>query len=241
MPVPAVLFFLLLSALLFYKKSKTLAYSVLILALLSLYLLSLKPVANAIASPLEFYHPKYSGQAVSFVVVLGSGHATDERIPVLSQISRTGLSRLMAGIQVYRQNPGAKLLLSGYGGYDPRTHAEVAAETAQLLGVDPQDILLAPDARDTREEAQAWSSLLKPESFALVTSALHMKRAMAIFEQEGLSPIPVPANYETAGERQTYWGNWLPRARNLELTEAAWHEYLGIAWAQLKQIGKGDD
>ena len=238
MPVPAVLFFLLLSALLFYKKSKALAYSVLTLALLSLYLLSLKPVANAITSPLEFHHPKYSGQAVSYVVVLGSGHSSDERIPVLSQISRTGLSRLMAGIQVYRQNPGAKLLLSGYGGYDPRSHAEVAADIAQLLGVDPQDIMLAPDARDTREEAQTWSSLLKPESFALVTSALHMKRAMAIFEQEGLSPIAAPANYETAGERQTYWMDWLPRARHLELSEAAWHEHLGIAWAQLKLLAK---
>ena len=236
MPIPAVLFFLLLSAFLFYKKLKTLAYAVLVFAALSLYLLSVKPVADAIASPLEFYHPRYADQVVSYVVVLGSGHDTDKRIPILSQLSRMGLSRLTAGIQVYRQNPGAKLLLSGYGGYDPRTHAEVAAEVAQILGVDPQDILLAPDARDTREEAQAWAALLESEPFALVTSALHMKRAMAIFTQEGLSPVAAPANYETAGQRPTYWRDWLPRARNLELSEAAWHEYLGIAWAQLKLL-----
>lgn len=240
MPIPIFLFLALLSAGLFYKKSKMLATSLLCFALSALYLLSVQPVANAIAQPLEFAHPKYAQQSVSYVVVLGSGHNTDSRIPTLSQMNRTGLSRLMTGIQVYSQNPGAKLLLSGYGGYDPRTHAEVAAEVAQLLGVDSQDILLAPDARDTREEARAWKELVSTESFALVTSALHMTRAMAIFSQEGLNPIPAPANYETAGVRPTYWRDWLPRARHLELTEAAWHEYLGLAWARLKQLGRED-
>lgn len=240
MPIPIVLLLILISVGLFYKKSKVLATGLLCFALTALYLLSIQPMANAIAQPLEFAHPKYGQQPVAYVVVLGSGHNTDQRIPTLSQMSRTGLSRLMAGIQVYRQNPGAKLLLSGYGGYDPRTHAEVAAEVAQLLGVSSQDILLAPDARDTREEALAWKELLETESFALVTSALHMTRAMAIFSQEGLKPIAVPANYETAGERPTYWRDWLPRARHLELTEAAWHEYLGMAWARLKQFGRED-
>lgn len=240
MPIPIFLFLILLSAVLFYKKSKVLATGLLCIALTALYLLSVQPIANAIAQPLEFAHPKYAQQSVAYVVVLGSGHNTDSRIPALSQMNRTGLSRLMTGIQVYRQNPGAKLLLSGYGGYDPRTHAEVAAEVAQLLGVDSQDIMLAPDARDTREEALAWQELLKAEPFALVTSALHMPRSMAIFSQEGLNPIAVPANYETAGERPTYWRDWLPRARHLELTEAAWHEYLGMAWARLKQLGRED-
>lgn len=240
MPIPIVLFLLVLSAGVFYRKSKRLAASCLCFALIALYLLSVQPIANAIAQPLEFKYPKYAQQPVSYVVVLGSGHHTDPRIPTLSQMNRTGLSRLVAGIQVYRQNPGAKLLLSGYGGYDSRSHAEVAAEVAQLLGVDSQDILLAPEARDTREEALAWEALLKTKSFALVTSALHMTRAMAIFSQQGLKPIAAPANYETAGQRPTYWRDWLPRARHLQLTEAAWHEYLGMAWARLKQFGKED-
>ena len=240
MPIPVLLFLILLSAGLFYKRSKTLATFTLVFALTALYLLSIKPVANAIAQPLEFKHPKYLQQPVSYVVVLGSAHDTDQRIPALSQLSRTGLSRLITGIQIYRQNPGAKLLLSGYGGYDSRTHAEVAAEAAQLLGVDSQDILLAPDARDTREEARAWKALLNTKAFALATSALHMPRAMDIFNQEGLNPIAAPANYETAGQRPTYWRDWLPRASHLKLTEAAWHEYLGLAWARLKNVGRGD-
>lgn len=240
MPVPLLLLLMLASACLFLRKSKALATSLLALCFVTLYFLSVQPVANAIAQPLEFQYPKYAQQAVSYVVVLGSGHDTDQRIPVLSQLSRTGLSRLMAGIQIYRENPDSKLLLSGYGGFDPRTHAEVAAEVAQLLGVNPNDILLAPGARDTREEAQAWAGLLKNQSFALVTSALHIPRAMNIFTQEGLEAVAAPANYETAGERPTYWRDWLPRARHLELTEAAWHEYLGLAWASLKQLGRED-
>lgn len=204
--------------------------------LVGLYALSIQPVSRLLAAPLEFTYPKYDGQPVEFVVVLGSGHTSDARIPELSQLSRTGLSRLLQGIEVLKQNPGAKLLLSGYGGSDFRSHAEVMGDTALLLGVSPNKIMLAPEAKDTSEEADAWKQLLQKQSFALVTSAMHMPRAMYLFQRHGLSPVAAPANYETAGESATYWRGWLPKSTNLQISEAAWHEYLGLAWARLNSL-----
>ena len=236
MPTPFLLILLAIGFVLILRNARKLGSALVVISLVSFYAFSVRPLAHLIASPLEFQYPKYSGQKVEYVVVLGSGHVSDERIPTVSQLKTVGLARLTTGIEIYKQNPGAKLLLSGYGGYDQRSHAEVSAEVAQVFGVPKDDILLAPDAKTTREEALAWQILLHDQPFALATSAMHMPRAMYLFQSVGLTPIAAPANFETAGHRASYWRDWMPSASKLLIVEAAWHEYLGLAWAKLGQL-----
>ena len=236
MPTPFLLILLAAGFVLILRHARKVGTALVVFSLVCLYALSVRPLAQLIASPLEFQYPKYSGQKVEYVVVLGSGHVSDERIPTVSQLKTVGLARLTAGIEIYKQNPGAKLLLSGYGGRDKRSHAEVSAEVAQVFGVPKDDILLAPDAKTTREEALAWQILLHDQPFALATSAMHMPRAMYLFQGVGLVPIAAPANFETAGQRPSYWRDWMPSAAQLMIVEAAWHEYLGLAWAKLGQL-----
>jgi len=242
MPSAVIIALLLLAVILGLCKKQRAATIATILAIAGLYGLSIRPVAHAIAGPLEFAYPAYQGQAVSHVVVLGGGHASDLRIPEQSQLRRTALARLMMGIDIYKHNPASTLLVSGYKGRDARSHAEISANIAHSFGVDFSKIKLAPNARDTREEAQAWKELLVQKQFVLVTSAMHMPRAMHIFRSEGLRPIAAPANYEVAGTpRALYWRDWLPKASNFAIVEAAWHEYLGMAWADLKQSWTKDN
>lgn len=236
MPLPFSLLVLLIALAFLWLGRRRIASSLIVFNVLFLYALSISPVSDHIAGPLEFHHPKYAGQVVENVVVLGGGHASDERIPLVGLLSRTSLARLMQGISVYKQNPGSKLLFSGYAGRDSLSHAQAMATVAQGLGVRSSDILLAPQAKDTAEEARAWHSRLQGQSFALVTSALHMPRAMHLFQQQGLNPIAAPANFETAGSKPSYWRDWLPKAHALELTSAAWHEVLGLTWARLNQF-----
>lgn len=233
MPVSVALIFLLIALFAFSRKQTKLGIGFVLATLVLMYSLSIQPVSHFLAAHLEYEYPAYQGQKVAWVVVLGSFHATDSQISAHNELSRTGRARLSMAVTVMNDNPGATLLVSGYGGGDPVSHAEVMAREAQRMGIPADRIMLAPEARDTLEEAQAWQLVLNRSEFALVTSAMHIPRAMYLFESLGLSPIAAPANYEAIGTPEPQWRHWLPKARNLYRSEAAWHEYLGLTWARL--------
>ncbi len=101
---------------------------------------------------------------------------------------------------------------------------------AQSIGVGASDIIVEPNPKDTKDEARIISDIVKDNPFVLVTSATHMKRAVALFEFYGLSPVPAPT-YFRVKESGAY--SLVPSVRSLEKSEAALHEYLGIIWASL--------
>jgi uncharacterized SAM-binding protein YcdF (DUF218 family) len=82
--------------------------------------------------------------------------------------------------------------------------------------------------KDTKEEAQAAKKLLKEKPFILVTSASHMKRAMDIFNKEGLHPVAAPT-YHTASKKDF---NAMDVFSYYSFTKsrAVFHETLGLLW-----------
>lgn len=237
-PLPVFMALLVLALLLWRLNSRRLAGGLAALALLFLYFMSIHPVARMLAEPLEFHHPKYDGQVVEAVVVLGGYHRSDERLPITSMLSETSLNRLNEGIRIYRANPGALLLFSGHNAKDKISHAEALAQVAVAMGVPRHDMRLFSSAKDTREEAGAWVTLLADKPFALVTSAMHMPRAMQLFQQQGLLALPAPTGYRAGGQDSWGWHAWVPSATALQINQLAWHEYLGLAWAALVAQGQ---
>lgn len=251
MPLPLGFLLLLIGGQLYARRhfliSKIIAFGVLLIW----YLLSLSPVASLLVEPLENQFPKYTNQAVSYIIVLGGYHHSDERKPISSLLSTVSLMRLTEGIRIYRLNAGAKLLLSGYKGRDKISNAEAMAKVAGALGVPSADIILATNTKDTGEEAQHWAQYLvnessamddqndkKPIMTALVTSASHMPRALFWFrdylaKQPKIKIVPAPTAYMTGAKTGLSWRSFVPSANALQVTEAAWHEYLGIIWARL--------
>ena len=64
----------------------------------------------------------------------------------------------------------------------------------------------------------------------LVTHAWHMPRAVLSFKRAGFDVIPAPTAFTW---NQKHWGKptyWIPRVRNLRVSELAIHEYLGLGW-----------
>ena len=112
-------------ALLGWGRWRRLARGVIASALLLLTLVSLAPVSAWMADPLERAYPAFPGDSVDAVVVLGSGHGTDPRLPPTSLLSSSALYRLVEGLRIAQAQPWARLVLSGYGGADPRANAEV--------------------------------------------------------------------------------------------------------------------
>jgi len=239
MPLPLGFVILLLAVYIFFQGYQRLAKSLGIGVICTWFILSLGPVSQLIATPLEYEFPKYNHQTVNHVIVLGGYHNSDERFPVSSLLSKTSLMRLSEGMRIYRMNPGAKLLLSGYKANDVISNAEAMAKVAHAFGIPKDDIIMADQPKDTAEEAAHWAqylnkNMVKGQHFALVTSAMHIPRSMYLFQNQGLQPIPAPTEFRTGGHHNLHWHSWLPNARSLTLFESAWHEYLGKLWAVMR-------
>jgi len=235
MPLPFGFLVLALALFFYWQGYRRISKLTLSLVLVTWYLLSLYPVAHSLIAPLEYQYPKYTGEPVDFVVVLGGYHRSDQRFPVSSLLSQTSLMRLTEGIRVYRHNAGATLMLSGYKGRDQISNAEAMARMARESGVPGSDIVLESDPKDTAEEAEVWARQLQGKRFALVTSASHMPRAVSLFAHHGLHPVPAPTAYYSGGQQGFSWDSLIPSAGSLNIVESAWHEYLGIIWAELSK------
>lgn len=241
-PLP---FFLLLMGfslcLLWFSRWQKSAKSLLTISWLSLFLLSLQPVADSLLLPLESDYSTYNvsdttenKSTLKYVVVLGGGHVYNPDWAPSSNILNNSLPRINEGIRIYRDLPEAKLIFTGGPSLNLRSAAESAQEVAISLGVPKSDILLADKAKDTEEEAEAVKSMVGDSPFILVTSANHLPRAIGIFHRHGLKPIAAPANQLAITTPITVWEKWLPSAQYLSHSERVWYEYIGSVWNLLK-------
>ena len=202
-------------------------------SLLILSLVALSPVADALVRPLERSVPAFPGDSVDFVVVLGSGHVSDAALPLSARLSSTALARLVEGVSIATAQPWSRLVLSGWGGADPKPNADVYRETAAALGFPEVRMILDPRPRDTRQEAELLAPLLRGRPFALVTSASHMPRALALFRAQGLEPIPAPTGHLSKVSPSLDLLDFVPDENALARARFAWHEILGRLWARL--------
>lgn len=234
MPLPMFILVMLIAVLLYWRKLRQSAFTLMALAVLTLYALSTPIIATTLMSSLEQRFAVYQGQKVDAVIVLGGYHRSSQVKPISALLSPTSMVRLSEGMRIHRLNPSATLNLSGYKGSDAISNAEAMARVAIAYGVDEAKIHREPMPKDTAEEARTWAKHLAGQRVALVTSASHMPRAMYLFEQAGMSPLAAPTNQIADPVDLSYWRTWFASAQALEMTTKAWHEYLGLAWARLR-------
>lgn len=234
MPLPALLLLGIGGWILWARgRRKRTGQAMVALSLLLLSILSLAPVADAFVRPLERSFPAFAGDSVDFVVVLGSGHSSDPSVPPSAQLSAPALARLVEGVTIATAQPWSRLVLSGWGGADPKPNAELYREVGTALGFPEARMVLEPRPRDTREEAELLSPLLAGHRFALVTAASHMPRAVALFRARGLDPVPAPTGHLATDARGFDWIALVPDENDLARTRVAAHEMLGRIWARL--------
>jgi uncharacterized SAM-binding protein YcdF (DUF218 family) len=98
------------------------------------------------------------------------------------------------------------------------------------LGVPAESIVLEDRSRTTRENALYTAELLKERELQrvlLVTSAVHMPRAIATFQAAGVDVVPAATDFEVR-TRPTHLLRRLPSAEALERSTGALKEYLGL-------------
>lgn len=201
--------------------------------------LSLPWVADRVAAPLESRALSDSRSAMALqalprtAVVLGgmiraSGPGDRADDPGY-ELSAAG-DRVVAAAYLWRAGRVDRLVLSG-GMVGGTSEAELMARFAGDLGVPRTAIVLEPGSRTTRENAEAVADVLRanrlgPE-ITLVTSALHLPRAMEEFRCARLAPVGVPAEFEALGVARELPGAWLPSSEALDRSRRALKEWLG--------------
>ena len=231
LPLPIALFLFALGVYFLFKNSYAKAKIVLFFTISWLALFSFQPISNAILQPLENSHKALiQTPDVKYVLVLGNGHVSNESLSITSQVNMIAQNRLNEGIKHFNKLKDAKLIVSGYGGYDKNPHAFMQELLANALGVKRENILRLDTPRDTKEEAIKAKEIIKDERFILVTSASHMKRAMLLFKKQGLNPIAAPTNH-LAHEEKSFSSFF--SSRNLYKVEVAFHEYIGLVYSKL--------
>lgn len=231
LPMPIALFMFALGVYFLFKNSYSKAKIVLFFTISWLALLSFQPISNAILQPLESSHKALiQTPNVKYVLVLGNGHASNEKLSITSQVNMIAQNRLNEGIKHFNKLKDAKLIVSGYGGYDKNPHAFMQQLLANALGVKNENILRLDTPRDTKEEAIKAKEIIKDEEFILVTSASHMKRAMLLFQKQGLNPIAAPTNHLVHEEKS--FSSFFS-SKNLYKVEVAFHEYIGLLYSKI--------
>jgi uncharacterized SAM-binding protein YcdF (DUF218 family) len=117
------------------------------------------------------------------------------------------------------------------------------ADTLATLGVPRSDIVLEAHSHNTREQSVLVSQLLKPrERIVLVTTPIHMRRAVADFAAQNHHVIPSPARIEYSPETQSWHARLLPSMNALRMSELTLYERLALAsgrWlAQRREVEK---
>ncbi len=190
------------------------------------------------------YEPLKNIQAVlesqkkypKYIVVLGSGHVSNPRLPATSQINADSLFRLVEGIRLYRAIPNTKLYLSGGPGFDTIPNAEIMASVAEQMGIPLKDIIIENKPASTEEEAKLVKRRIKHVPFILVTSSVHMPRAINIFQQHDMNPVPAPTDFIYKGSTRFRPKDLFPSSNNIALTERLLYEYLGKLWLRFKPL-----
>ena len=230
----------LLGLLLIVLRRKT-GLALIVASVAGIFLLSMPVVATTLAGLLENRVEGRGGilGEAQAIVILGAGSYRAAPEYGGDTVAAVTLERVRWGARLQRLS-GLPILVSGGNPFDGST-----TEAAQMKATLNQDF--AVDVKwteeksfDTFESAHFARQILagtKIDRIALVTHALHMRRARLVFEQAGFRVIEAPTGFSTL--RPPGILNYLPSAQGLDVSAAVFHEAIGLGWYHVRLAARG--
>jgi len=206
-----------------------------LLSALCLYLLSTVPVQDALLVPLENSFPLQKQVEGDVIVMLGGGVL--QRVPDLGGegfLSDDSLARLVASYRLWQILRVPIIISGGKGAQDMHAESEIGKRVLVDMGVPARDIIEEDRSRDTFENSYYVSGIIRGRGFrspVLVTSAYHMRRAVANFRKMNMDVIPFPCGFRATRMRFTAF-DLLPNTVSLWGSSVALKEYIGLAVTQ---------
>jgi uncharacterized SAM-binding protein YcdF (DUF218 family) len=171
------------------------------------------PIGLALTVPLESRFPPFSLRdslsAPDGIILLGGG----------------GIDGIDAVSRLSQDYPKARVIFTGFHATEPID--ELRLKIFAGLGGDPARVYAEPRPRTTSEDALYAAAVLKPKSterWLLVTSALHMPRAVGCFRAAGFQVEPYPVQFATDHP----FTEFAPGSEALHYLDAAAKEWIGL-------------
>ncbi len=154
----------------------------------------------------------------------------------------TGSSnRVLRAARLFRAGKVPRVLAVG-GNLDWMNAGAPEAELIRDLlvewGLPREAIFTEPTSRNTRENAQKAAAIIREQGWervVLVTSAAHMRRAVAAFQAVGIAVIPSPTDFASREPLALDLLDFLPDAQALGGVSKALREVLGGWVARWRQ------
>ncbi|MDR2036381.1 MAG: YdcF family protein [Bacteroidales bacterium] len=148
-----------------------------------------------------------------------------------TQLNDAG-DRIWQAIYLYKKGKIKKILISGGGIKDTKSEAEATRESLILFGIPDSVILFETASRNTFENLNNSAEIIRsvqPDARCLViTSAIHIPRAMGCAKKVGLPVDAFPAEHLTRHDKRI-WAEWItPRPEILKDWDRLINEWVGI-------------
>ncbi len=209
-------------------------------ATMLLLVLMILPLAEPLAQPLENQYPRPPLPAHVDGIVILDGGLSPAVFATRGVMGENGSTmRLIAGAELARRYPSAKLIYSGTSSDTPaqqRAGQDAAESELRALGIAPGRTLFEQASRDTGESFTDVMKMVQPrdgETWMLVTSAVHMPRAMAITRRAGWKMLPWPSDYISAAGPGLGLKLGYP-SEGLVDFDRALHEWIGLVYYRLR-------
>ncbi|HUN50720.1 MAG TPA: YdcF family protein [Candidatus Sulfotelmatobacter sp.] len=165
------------------------------------------PIGDWLGAPLEarFAPPREAPPRVDGIIVLGGALAPDRATAHNRPAFNQSVERMLAFVSLARRYPQARLLFTGGNGAlfpGAESEADVARQFFADFAPDLTRIEYEGRSRNTHENALFSYRQMAPrpgETWLLITSAMHMPRAVGCFRAVGWPVLPWPVDYRTGG------------------------------------------
>ena len=229
-PLGLGLWLAMLTGLIIYRKNASLGF--LFVSVVTFWIFTTPIVSSYMLVSLEQKFlpvPVHESPAADAIVVLGGSLAIPES-PRL-EVELTGNSdRILHAARLYRAGKAPVVIATG-GASNSTPEAYVMKVLLKEWGVSEENIVIETESLNTFQNAVNTKPLLDKrglESVLLVTSAIHMPRALATFQTLGINVIPSPTDYIQEDRKDHDITDFLPDLDSLGKTSLVIKEYLGL-------------
>jgi uncharacterized SAM-binding protein YcdF (DUF218 family) len=166
------------------------------------------------------------------VIVVFGGKTQANRSNWFEPFNRaTAIDRIDRAEALYLAGRAPRILLSGSAREGKVSEAQIMARILRQRGIPDSALLLESESRNTSENARFTDITMrgqKLKSALLVTSALHMPRALGSLEKRGINVTAAGSTPQIVLPALDAPDIWLPHLRSLDASRTIIKEYLGL-------------
>ncbi|NYT86640.1 YdcF family protein [Pollutimonas harenae] len=233
-PLNLCIALLLVAAIVFMVRLRKTAFAIAVAGLCWAIFWSLPASSLWAGGRLEQLHPyteASSAPTAQAIVVLGGHTANGRRNWFEPYDKETAIARIDKAAALYKAGRAPLIVVSGAALEGNVSEAQIMAHALEQHSIPRSAIIMESRSFTTHENAIYTAETLKQhhiQHILLVTSALHMPRAMAVFAKQGISAIATPLAPQIVVPDDPGFSFWQPDMRSLTASRSIVKEYVGL-------------